>query len=163
MNVYIHIFLLLLLQEQYTLESFSIKGCVESQSLEGTCFHRLECILCLCVGMCLMHSVLIMLFLVSVGKAWRMHLEHVAKESKLVKSSSMERVTMAARLVQATIERSYLPLSNISSTLHMLLQLIYKKLPADISSRHVLLLDPVLASGLMRKKISIYILYHAMY
>jgi uracil phosphoribosyltransferase len=30
----------------------------------------------------------------------------------------------------------------------MLLQLIYEKLPADISSRHVLLLDPVLASGL---------------
>ncbi|XP_061946908.1 LOW QUALITY PROTEIN: uridine kinase-like protein 5 [Populus nigra] len=29
----------------------------------------------------------------------------------------------------------------------MLLQLIYEKLPADISSRHVLLLDPVLASG----------------
>ncbi|XP_015576188.1 uridine kinase-like protein 5 isoform X2 [Ricinus communis] len=29
----------------------------------------------------------------------------------------------------------------------MLMQLIYEKLPADISSRHVLLLDPVLASG----------------
>lgn len=28
-----------------------------------------------------------------------------------------------------------------------LLQLIYEKLPADIASRHVLLLDPVLASG----------------
>lgn len=30
----------------------------------------------------------------------------------------------------------------------ILLQLIYQKLPADISSRHVLLLDPILASGL---------------
>lgn len=31
-----------------------------------------------------------------------------------------------------------------------LLQLIYEKLPADIASRHVLLLDPVLATGLIQ-------------
>lgn len=44
-------------------------------------------------------------------------------------------------------------LPNIS-LVYILPQLIYKKLPSDISSRHVLLLDPVLASGLVRKKIS---------
>lgn len=37
--------------------------------------------------------------LISAGKAWRMHYEHVARESKSVKSSSMERVTMADRFV----------------------------------------------------------------
>lgn len=31
-----------------------------------------------------------------------------------------------------------------------LLQLIYEKLPADIASHHVLLLEPVLASGLIQ-------------
>lgn len=34
-----------------------------------------------------------------------------------------------------------------------LLQLIYEKLPADIASRHVLLLDPVLATGLIQANI----------
>lgn len=31
-----------------------------------------------------------------------------------------------------------------------LLQLIYEKLPADVASHHVLLLDPVLATGLVQ-------------
>lgn len=36
-----------------------------------------------------------------------------------------------------------------------LLQLIYEKLPADIASRHVFLLDPVLATGLYHKHIGV--------
>lgn len=44
-----------------------------------------------------------------------------------------------------------MPLFVSLSNILCILQLIYKKLPADISSRHVLLLDPVLASGLRNK------------
>lgn len=51
------------------------------------------------------------------------------------------------------------PLHN-SSPSSYIIQLIYEKLPKDISERHVLLMDPVLATGDLCYCLHAFILFH---
>lgn len=59
---------------------------------------------------------------------------------------------MGGRLVEPRKYLTYLTILTSCSImlLQKLLQLIYEKLPSDIASRNVLLLDPVLASGITK-------------
>lgn len=80
--------------------------------------------------------------------------EHVVKVSRLGKYLFIEKVTTVSRFVPifgsvcmcfiSFILTFFLLIKNASFTG----QLIYEKLPSDISERHVLLLDPILGTGL---------------
>jgi len=74
--------------------------------------------------------------------------EHAAKASRLGKFLFTEKVTMVNRFVICVL--GYICVCFISGSLTYPLiieQLIYEKLPKDISDRHVLLLDPILGTG----------------
>jgi len=80
--------------------------------------------------------------------------EHVVKVSRLGKYLFIEKVTTVSRFVPIF---GSVCMCFISLVLTFLLliksasftgQLIYEKLPSDISERHVLLLDPILGTGL---------------
>jgi hypothetical protein len=87
----------------------------------------------------------------SVGRVWRMLYVHAAKVSRSGKFWFIEKATMVSRFVchlRVCLSRCR---SFISCSLTYPLtiqQLIYEKLPNDISDRHVLLLDPILGTGL---------------
>lgn len=75
---------------------------------------------------------------------------HVAKESKLAKFSFTGKATTVSRLGKTAYFSSfwfYIPLLFRFQITWYFMQLIYEKLPQDISDRHVLLLDPILGTG----------------
>jgi uracil phosphoribosyltransferase len=95
-----------------------------------------------------------------VVRVWRMLYEHVVKASRLGRFLFIGKVTMVSRFVKASLFVfkhasdfiSVCVIQSLSSGYSLnastLWQLIYEKLPQDISDRHVLLLDPILGTGL---------------
>ena len=76
---------------------------------------------------------------------------HVAKGSKSEKFSFIGKATTANRLDEYSWSNSRQSFTfGFSSTNQYSVQLIYEKLPSDISDRHVLLLDPILGTGKTR-------------
>lgn len=100
------------------------------------------------------------LYALLVVKAWKTRYVHVAKELKLGRFLFIEKATTECRFVcvffsfltPLTVYKEWYLFSfetkklRKKSSLHIN-QLIYEKLPSDISERHVLLMDPVLGTG----------------
>jgi hypothetical protein len=88
-----------------------------------------------------------------VVRVWRMLCEHVVKVSRLGRFLFIEKVITVSRFVPLYLGLYVHVFHFLGSDFFLLFyvsitgQLIYEKLPTDISERHVLLLDPILGTG----------------
>jgi len=85
--------------------------------------------------------------------------EHAAKASKLGKFLFTEKVTMVNRFVICVLGYICVFISGSLTDPLIIEQLIYEKLPKDISDRHVLLLDPILGTGLHSHHVFLFLLF----